>query len=129
MTSSAIRTSASGDDALDSVSRRVLPFLLVLFVGSGICALIYEVVWFQLLELVIGSSAISLGVLLATFMGGMCIGSLALPRIAPKSMHPLKLYAMLEISIGVIGVLELFADASTWARSSAAPNCRCTYRP
>ena len=114
MTSSAIHADARDADArdavaLDDVSRRVLPLLLVLFVGSGVCALIYEVVWFQLLELVIGSSAISLGVLLATFMGGMCIGSLALPKIAPKSMHPLRLYAMLEISIGVIGVLELFA--------------------
>ncbi len=96
-------------------SRRVLPFLLLLFVGSGICALIYEVVWFQLLELVIGSSAISLGVLLATFMGGMCIGSLMLPKIAARfggdsagsKLHPLRLYAALELSIGVIGVLEL----------------------
>ena len=99
MTSSAIHADARDADArdavaLDDVSRRVLPLLLVLFVGSGVCALIYEVVWFQLLELVIGSSAISLGVLLATFMGGMCIGSLALPKIAPKSMHPLRLYAM-----------------------------------
>ena len=93
----------------DVASRRILPFLLVLFVGSGVCALIYEVVWFQLLELVIGSSAISLGVLLATFMGGMCIGSLALPRFASRTRHPLMLYATLELSIGVIGVLELFA--------------------
>ncbi len=100
-------------DDLDHASRRVLPFLLLLFVGSGTCALIYEVVWFQLLELVIGSSAISLGVLLATFMGGMCIGSLALPRFASRFAtrvrHPLQLYAILELSIGIIGVLELFA--------------------
>src|SRR5258708_921884 len=41
-----------------------LPVLLALFVGSGCAALIYEVVWFQLLQLVIGSSAVSLGVLL-----------------------------------------------------------------
>lgn len=94
---------------LDHASPRVLPFLLLLFVGSGACALIYEVVWFQLLELVIGSSAISLGVLLATYMGGMCIGSLALPRFASASQHPLRLYAGLEFSIGVIGVLELLA--------------------
>ena len=94
---------------LDLATKRILPFLLLLFVGSGVCALIYEVVWFQLLELVIGSSAISLGVLLATFMGGMCIGSLALPRLASRTRHPLQLYAMLELSIGVIGVLELFA--------------------
>ena len=61
-------------------SRRLLPALLLLFVGSGCAALIYEVVWFQLLELVIGSSAVSMGVLLGTFMGGMCLGSLLLPR-------------------------------------------------
>ena len=57
-----------------------MPALLLLFVGSGCAALIYEIVWFQLLQLVIGSSAISLGVLLGTFMGGMCLGSLLLPR-------------------------------------------------
>jgi spermidine synthase len=87
----------------------LLPLLLLLFVGSGACALIYEVVWFQLLELVVGSSAISIGVLLATYMGGMCIGSLALPRFIPKTRHPLRIYAALELTIGVIGVLELFA--------------------
>ena len=58
----------------------LLPLILALFVGSGGAALIYEIVWFQLLQLVIGSSAVSLGVLLGTFMGGMCLGSLLLPR-------------------------------------------------
>ena len=42
-------------------SQRLLPALLLLFIGSGCAALIYEVVWFQLLELVIGSSAVSIG--------------------------------------------------------------------
>ena len=37
-------------------------------------ALIYEIVWLQLLQLVIGSSTVSLGVLLGMFMGGMCLG-------------------------------------------------------
>src|SRR5690349_22780530 len=87
---------------------RVLPALLVLFVGSGIAALVYEVVWFQLLELVIGSSAISLGVLLATYMGGMCAGSLLLPRLTKgRAVDPLRLYALLEAGIGVCGVLVL----------------------
>ena len=63
-----------------SESQRFLPFLILLFIGSGCAALIYEIVWFQLLELVIGVSAISLGVLLGTFMGGMCLGSLLAPR-------------------------------------------------
>ena len=84
-------------------SVKLLPLLLLLFVGSGMCALIYEVVWFQLLELVIGSSAISLGVLLSTFMGGMCLGSLYLPRFIDRKHHPLKVYAFLELGIGEIG--------------------------
>ena len=86
---------------------RLLPALLLLFVCSGCAALIYEVVWFQLLQLVIGSSAVSLGVLLGTFMGGMCLGSLLLPRIAPPDRHPLRVYAWLELGIGVVGLLVL----------------------
>src|SRR5437867_5357843 len=89
-------------------SRRFLPLLLVLFVGSGCAALIYEIVWFQLLELVIGSSAVSLAVLLATFMGGMCLGSIVLPRVISSREHPLKVYAFLELGIGTIGILVLF---------------------
>src|SRR5919198_3254840 len=89
--------------------RRFLPGLLLLFVGSGCAALIYEVVWFQLLQLVIGSSAVSMGVLLGTFMGGMCLGSLLLPRVAAaRDRHPLRMYALLEIGIAIIGVLVLF---------------------
>ena len=88
-------------------ARRFLPVLLLLFVGSGCAALIYEVVWFQLLQLVIGSSAISLGVLLGTFMGGLCLGSLLLPRFVPAGRHPLRVYALLEVGIGVIGLLVL----------------------
>jgi len=89
--------------------RRFLPALLLLFVGSGCAALIYEVVWFQLLQLVIGSSAVSIGVLLGTFMGGMCLGSLLLPRVTrARRAHPLRVYAFLELGIGAIGLLVLF---------------------
>ena len=90
------------------VAQRWLPALLLLFVGSGCAALIYEVVWFQLLQLSIGSSAVSLGVLLGIFMGGMCLGSLVTPRFLDKSRHPLRVYAMLELGIGVCGLLVMW---------------------
>jgi spermidine synthase len=94
-------------EAFDAV--RFLPVLLILFAGSGCSALIYEIVWYQLLQLVIGSTAISLGVLLATFMGGLCLGSLLLPRyLAKRRYHPLRVYAAIEAGIGVCGVLVLF---------------------
>src|SRR5215475_8422749 len=87
--------------------RFFLPLLLLLLAGSGCAALIYEIVWFQLLQLVIGSSAVSLGLLLAAYMGGLCVGSLALARLAPGRAHPLRVYAALESGIGVFGIMAL----------------------
>ncbi len=87
--------------------RWLLPLILLLAAGSGAAALVYEIVWFQLLELVIGSTAVSLGVLLATFMGGTCLGSLILPRLVPVRRRPLRVYAAIELGIGVFGVLVL----------------------
>src|ERR1044072_4390702 len=86
---------------------RWLPALLLLFVCSGCAALIYEVVWFQLLELVIGSSAVSMGVLLGTFMGGMGLGSFLLPRVMWASADPLRVYAGRELGIAAMGLLIL----------------------
>src|SRR5262249_29768924 len=82
--------------------------LIVLFVLSGCSALIYEIVWFQLLQLVIGSSAISLGILLGAFMGGMCLGSLTMPMVVSRKPHPLRVYAYMELGIGAMGLLLLF---------------------
>src|SRR6476659_6387413 len=98
-----------GSTSLPAASHRYLPMLLFLFVGSGCAALIYEIVWLQLLQLVIGVSPVSLGVLLGTFMGGMCLGSLLLPRLIPRDAHPLRVYALLEVGIGVFGLVILFA--------------------
>src|SRR5678809_306554 len=99
----------AGPAAGPAVAQRWLPALLLLFIGSGCAALIYEVVWFQLLQLSIGSSAVSLGVLLGIFMGGMCLGSLLLPRYIKPEQHPLRVYAYLELGIGLCGLIVLFA--------------------
>ena len=89
-------------------SDRFLPPILLLFIGSGCAALIYEIVWYQMLQLVIGLTTISLGLLLGSFMGGMCLGSLALSRLVTRGRHPLRVYACLELGIGLIGILELW---------------------
>ena len=124
--------------------RRILPVLILLFAASGCAALIYEVVWFQLLQLVIGSSAVSLGVLLGTYMGGMCAGSLLLSRVVSRQTHPLRVYAWIELGIGACGLLVLFGVprlndiyptiATLWARVVSAASCcggpsrRCALR-
>jgi spermidine synthase len=88
-------------------SRYLVPWLL-LFAGSGCAALIYEIVWFQLLQLVIGSSAVSLGLLLAAYMGGLCAGSAALSRLVSARRHPMRVYAYLELGIAAFGVIALW---------------------
>jgi spermidine synthase len=79
--------------------------ILLLFIGSGCAALIYEIVWFQVLQLVIGASAVSLAVLLGAFMGGMFAGSLLLARYVSTGNHPLRVFAALEAAIGGCGAL------------------------
>src|SRR6185369_12344479 len=108
--------------AATSGAPRLLPLLLILFAGSGCSALIYEIVWFQLLQLAIGSTAVSIGVLLATFMGGLCLGSAGLPRLRLSDKLPLGVYAVLEVGIAICGILVLFAipyvDRVYWAGAS-----------
>jgi spermidine synthase len=84
---------------------------VLLAFGSGAAALIYEIVWFQLLELVIGSTAVSLGILLATFMGGMCLGSLILRRLR---------FYTIELSVAICGILVLFLMPFVGSAWSAA---------
>src|SRR3984957_5139150 len=93
--------------AVERSYRYLLPWLL-LFAGSGCAALIYEIVWFQLLQLVIGSSAVSLGLLLAAYMGGLCLGSLALPWLVSSRHPPMRVYAFLELGIAAFGIIALF---------------------
>src|SRR5580658_5056351 len=81
---------------------------LLLLAASGCAALIYEVVWYQLLQLVIGSTSVSLGILLATFMGGLCIGSIWLPRLRLFRRNPLEVYGGLELGIAACAVLVQF---------------------
>jgi spermidine synthase len=104
-----MNTGLAEQRSMPSRPTRFLPLLVVLFVGSGSAALIYEIVWFQMLSQIIGSSAISLGVVLAIFMGGMCIGSVGLSYVVPARLHPLRVYAILELTIGLLGVLVLLA--------------------
>jgi spermidine synthase len=90
-----------------SDAERIFLILAVLCAASGAAALIYQVVWFQLLSLVIGASSVSIGVVLGTFMGGMCIGSLSVWRFVSTRHNPLRVFASIEIGIGLCGLLVL----------------------
>ena len=84
-----------------------VPFALLL-AGSGCAALIYEIVWFQLLQLVIGASAVSLGLLLAAYMGGLCLGSVLFAKFVSLRHHPVRVYALIELGVALFGLAGLF---------------------
>ena len=72
---------------------------------SGFAALVYELVWQRLLNLVFGVSTLSVSAVLAAFMGGLALGSLAVARTADRTRRPLLLYGWLQAAIGVTALL------------------------
>jgi spermidine synthase len=76
-----------------------------LFFLSGASALIYEVIWQRLLNLVFGVSTLAVSAVLAAFMGGLALGGLLFGRRADRSRRPLRLYAWLEAGIAVSALL------------------------
>ena len=96
-------------DRSAAVERSALAALPLMFAASGCAALIYEVVWFHILSLRLGASAASMGVLLATFLGGLGLGGLLLPRIVAVNRNPLRTYAVIELCIGALGLAVLYA--------------------
>jgi spermidine synthase len=73
----------------------------LLFAASGAFGLVYQIVWFKYLSLFLGSTTYAQTIVLATFMGGLAIGSALFGRRADKSALPLRLYAFLETGIAV----------------------------
>lgn len=82
--------------------------VLTLFFFSGACGLVYQVVWVRMLTHVFGTTATAVGVVLAAFMSGLALGSWLLGRAADRNPNPLRLYAMLEVGVGVAALAAHF---------------------
>ena len=85
-----------------------MKFLKALFYScfflSGICGLIYEVLWSRYLGMFIGNSTYAHAMVLATFMGGLALGNFIIGRRADQTNQCLTLYAKLELCIGLYAV-------------------------
>ena len=90
---------ANGD--LQAWSKSFERRLGAMFFFSGAAALVYQVLFAKQLALVFGSTSTATLTVLATFLGGMPIGSLLGSRLAQTTRRPLVLYALMEMSIAV----------------------------
>jgi spermidine synthase len=73
--------------------------IALLLVGSGACALAYQVAWLRALRLVFGSTTEAAATTLAIFLGGLGFGALVLGRRADRAGNPVRLYALLEAGV------------------------------
>jgi spermidine synthase len=87
------------------VDSRLIIFA-VLFLVSGCAGLIYEIVWVRLLELYFGVTMVSITLIVAAYMGGLGLGSLAGGRMAIKLKSVLFTYAIVEIGVGIFGLFS-----------------------
>ncbi|MCD6289551.1 MAG: fused MFS/spermidine synthase [Anaerolineae bacterium] len=84
-------------------------YLLLLFFLSGVSGLIYEIAWVRQASLTFGVSVYAYSAVLSAYMGGMALGSYLLGREIDRASHPLRVYAVLEIGIGLLAALSPFA--------------------
>ena len=81
--------------------RWLLPLLLLLFFGSGACALVYQVMWLRMLALVFGVTVYAASTVLAGFMAGLGAGSWLAGRLAARLPKPLVAFGIAEVLVGV----------------------------
>lgn len=86
-------------------ARQIIAAVLFCFFFSGATGLIYEVLWTRLLGLVFGHTVFAITTVLAAFMAGLGLGSYLFGKIADRHLHPLRLYGLLEIGIGIYALL------------------------
>lgn len=84
---------------------RTISAVAICFVLSGMTGLIYEVLWARMLGLVFGATTLAVSTVLASFMGGLALGSALAGRIADRLKRPLRAYGLIEIGISVYAVL------------------------
>jgi len=85
-----------------SVARKaVFPLFLV----SGAAGLIYEITWTRIFGEVFGNTVFAVSTVLTAFMLGLALGGWLFGRIADRTALPLKLYALLELAIGIYALI------------------------
>lgn len=74
---------------------------MLLFVGSGLTALLAEQIFEKLLSTVVGASTPAATLVLATYFLGLALGGAVYARIlAPRTGRPVRFYAWLEAGVG-----------------------------
>lgn len=78
---------------------------MLIYLASGTCSLIDEVVWVRLLKLTFGNTVYASSVVVSTFMAGLALGALIMGRYCDRIDKRLRLYALLETLVTISALL------------------------
>ena len=79
---------------------------IVCFFLSGFAGLVYEVSWIRKAALTFGSTTFAVSTVLAVFFLGLACGSYLFGRIGQRTSRPLRLYALIEIGLGLFAMVS-----------------------
>jgi spermidine synthase len=104
----------AGPRAVEGGTRgAVVNSLMLIYLASGACALVDEVIWVRLLKLSLGNTVYASSVVVSVFMAGLGLGALLMGRYCDRVRRPLRLYALIELAVTGLTLL------SPWALRSA----------
>jgi len=87
--------------------------LYAIFLLSGFSGLAYQIIWLRQFGLIFGVTAYATSAVLSAFFMGLALGSWLAGRFLTRwKIHPLKLYAALEVGIGGYALAVPFLLAS-----------------
>ena len=88
-----------------ATGRRSFWLVGLCFLLSGFAGLLYETVWFRQFATVFGTSDAAIGAVLASYMGGLAIGSALAGRWANRVKRPVLAYGLLEVGVALGALL------------------------
>jgi spermidine synthase len=81
----------------------------------------YQVLWLRLLSTIFGVTAYAASTVLATFMGGLALGSIVAGRLADRVHRPLRWFGAVELGIGASALLTPWLLGAAQALYAAVP--------
>ncbi len=75
---------------------------LLIFAVSGFCAMAYEVVWTNLLGLIVGPTTYSFTLILATFITCLALGSILFGWLGDKTRRPMLILLVTQLCAGTL---------------------------
>jgi spermidine synthase len=88
-------------------TRRMHRLVLWAFALSGLTSFAYEIFWTRSLVFLLGNTTYAFTLMLTAFLLGIALGGYAIRFLADVVKNPLKLFAVIEVMIGVSSAIAL----------------------